>query len=218
MPDRTPDQEAGGGRGEDGSESTATQNGSAHAEKVAPVQVEVEAASAQDGSSHGIVTGTVPKLETPPRSPVSQSSSSSPHQSRKRVTKAKAAKVYDHDGQLLRDGPYVAIFDYDPQANDELAFSEGSTIEVLAIQDDGWCTARTSEGATGLVPGNYIRKVKVKTKATSANGETAQACCSPALRVPIRRCDFRCASPPPAAYSPPPPTLLRPEPPKSGRS
>ena len=72
----------------------------------------------------------------------------------------------------LREGMATALFDYDPQENDELAFSEGAVLEVLEVQDDGWVTARDANGATGLVPGNYLKMLR--TVITKCDGEDTE--------------------------------------------
>ena len=72
----------------------------------------------------------------------------------------------------LREGLATALFDYDPQENDELAFSEGAVLEVLEVQDDGWVTARDANGATGLVPGNYLKMLR--TVITKCDGEDTE--------------------------------------------
>ncbi len=78
----------------------------------------------------------------------------------------------DVDVDILREGMATALFDYDPQENDELAFSEGAPIEVLEVLDDGWCTARDANGATGLVPGNYLKMLR--TVVTTCDGNETE--------------------------------------------
>ena len=48
-----------------------------------------------------------------------------------------------------------AIYDYAADKEDELTFSEGSTIYVLKKNDDGWWEG-VMNGVTGLFPGNYV--------------------------------------------------------------
>ena len=48
-----------------------------------------------------------------------------------------------------------AIYDYNADKEDELSFSEGSTIYVLKKNDDGWWEG-VMDGITGLFPGNYV--------------------------------------------------------------
>ena len=49
----------------------------------------------------------------------------------------------------------IAIYDYVKDKEDELTFSEGSTIYVVKKNDDGWWEG-VMEGVTGLFPGNYV--------------------------------------------------------------
>jgi len=49
----------------------------------------------------------------------------------------------------------TAIYDYSADKEDELTFSEGSTIYVLKKNDDGWWEG-VMNGVTGLFPGNYV--------------------------------------------------------------
>ena len=49
----------------------------------------------------------------------------------------------------------TAIYDYAADKEDELTFSEGSTIYVLKKNDDGWWEG-VMNGVTGLFPGNYV--------------------------------------------------------------
>ena len=82
---------------------------------------------------------------------------------------AKLSHINEQDDDALREGMATALFDYDPQENDELAFSEGAILEVLEVQDDGWVTARDANGATGLVPGNYVKMLRTVTTQIDEN-------------------------------------------------
>ncbi|KAL3961578.1 hypothetical protein ACCO45_003101 [Purpureocillium lilacinum] len=60
-------------------------------------------------------------------------------------------------------GVYRALYDYVPQAEGELAMSEGDVLYVLDNNgDDGWWKAKKKAGADddeepeGLVPNNYV--------------------------------------------------------------
>lgn len=64
-------------------------------------------------------------------------------------------------------GVYRALFDYVPQAEGELAISEGDLLYLLDKEDDdGWWKAKKKAGADeddepeGLVPNNYVEKVR----------------------------------------------------------
>jgi hypothetical protein len=92
--------------------------------------------------------------ETIPRSPL-------PETPKHANGAAKTGDAAEPDDDALREGMATALFDYDPQENDELAFSEGAVLEILVVQDDGWVTARDANGATGLVPGNYVKMLRV---------------------------------------------------------
>ena len=63
-------------------------------------------------------------------------------------------------------GVYRAIYDYAPQAEGELAITEGDVLYVLDKNgDDGWWKAKKKAGAddedepTGLIPNNYVEQV-----------------------------------------------------------
>lgn len=59
--------------------------------------------------------------------------------------------------RICRRTPFavVAIYDYIKDKEDELTFSEGSTIYVIKKNDDGWYEG-VMDGVTGLFPGNYV--------------------------------------------------------------
>ena len=50
----------------------------------------------------------------------------------------------------------VAIFDYQPDQEDELELVEGEEIYVVAKNDDGWWEGIKSPGVAGLFPSNYV--------------------------------------------------------------
>ncbi|XP_031439548.1 abl interactor 1a isoform X3 [Clupea harengus] len=52
----------------------------------------------------------------------------------------------------------VAIYDYARDKDDELSFMEGAIIYVIKKNDDGWYEG-TSNGTTGLFPGNYVESI-----------------------------------------------------------
>lgn len=63
-------------------------------------------------------------------------------------------------------GVYRAIYDYAPQAEGELAITDGDLLYVLDNKgDDGWWRAKKKAGAddedepVGLVPNNYVEQV-----------------------------------------------------------
>ena len=63
-------------------------------------------------------------------------------------------------------GVYRAIYDYDPQGDDEIAVKDGDIVCILEEdQGDGWWKAKKKAASEeedepeGLVPGNYIEKV-----------------------------------------------------------
>lgn len=63
-------------------------------------------------------------------------------------------------------GIYTAIYDYKPQAENELEVSEGDLLFILdKTSDDGWWKAKKKatdddeEEPVGLVPNNYIEEV-----------------------------------------------------------
>ncbi|KAF4968213.1 hypothetical protein FZEAL_10422 [Fusarium zealandicum] len=73
--------------------------------------------------------------------------------------------TYDIPTDMGFLGVYRAIFDYAPQADGELAISDGDLLYVLEKNgDDGWWKAKKKAGAddddepTGLVPNNYVEE------------------------------------------------------------
>jgi hypothetical protein len=63
-------------------------------------------------------------------------------------------------------GIYRAIYDYVPQADNEIALTEGDLLMVLdKSDDDGWWRAKKKgssedeEEPQGLIPTNYIEEV-----------------------------------------------------------
>lgn len=62
-------------------------------------------------------------------------------------------------------GVYKAIYDYTPQAENELAIAEGDLLFVLEKGDDGWWKAKKKaqsedeEEPEGDIPNNYVEEV-----------------------------------------------------------
>lgn len=64
-------------------------------------------------------------------------------------------------------GVYTAVYDYQPQAEGELAISEGDLLYVLEkSSDDDWWKAKKKaddpedDEPVGLVPNNYVEEVR----------------------------------------------------------
>lgn len=64
-------------------------------------------------------------------------------------------------------GIYRAIYDYTPKEDAELAITTGDLLYILEQNnDDGWWKAKKKAGTddedepTGLIPNNYVEKVK----------------------------------------------------------
>uniref|UniRef100_A0A4W6FQK7 Proline-serine-threonine phosphatase interacting protein 1b n=1 Tax=Lates calcarifer TaxID=8187 RepID=A0A4W6FQK7_LATCA len=53
---------------------------------------------------------------------------------------------------------YLVLYSYTAREEDELSVTRGDVVRVLDRGDDGWWTVE-GNGATGLVPGNYLGKV-----------------------------------------------------------
>ncbi|GAA6217706.1 proline-serine-threonine phosphatase-interacting protein 1-like [Lates japonicus] len=53
---------------------------------------------------------------------------------------------------------YLVLYSYTAREEDELSVTRGDVVQVLDRGDDGWWTVE-GNGATGLVPGNYLGKV-----------------------------------------------------------
>lgn len=78
-------------------------------------------------------------------------------------------------------GIYKAVYDYTPQADSELAISEGDILFVLEkSDDDDWWRAKKKAGAededepTGLVPNNYVTEAKPMSSARALYEYTRQ--------------------------------------------
>lgn len=63
-------------------------------------------------------------------------------------------------------GVYTAVYDYTPQAENELYIQEGDLLYILdKSSDDGWWKAKKksvevdAEEPVGLVPHNYVEEV-----------------------------------------------------------
>jgi predicted RNase H-like nuclease (RuvC/YqgF family) len=62
-------------------------------------------------------------------------------------------------------GVYRAVYDYEAQAEDELAITEGDLLFVLEKGDDGWWRAKKKAQSEdeaepeGNVPNNYVEEV-----------------------------------------------------------
>lgn len=64
------------------------------------------------------------------------------------------------------EGVYTALYDYQPQTENELEIAEGDLLYVLdKSSDDGWWKAKKktmevdAEEPVGLVPNNYVEEV-----------------------------------------------------------
>lgn len=61
-------------------------------------------------------------------------------------------------------GVYRAIYDYTPQAEGELAISDGDLLFVVEKDDDWWRAKKRTpneaeEEPEGLIPNNYVQEV-----------------------------------------------------------
>ncbi|KAJ1490518.1 hypothetical protein T484DRAFT_1777273 [Baffinella frigidus] len=66
-----------------------------------------------------------------------------------------------------------AVFDRDPEDNMDLAFVTGQALEMLTVNGDGWSVARTVQGATGMVPSAYVRKLREEMQPGRASSASA---------------------------------------------
>jgi actin cytoskeleton-regulatory complex protein SLA1 len=77
-------------------------------------------------------------------------------------------------------GLYRAIYDYAPQADNELAISEGDLLCVLEQGDDGWWKAKRralsedEDEPEGLIPENYVKAAETVGKAKALYEYTRQ--------------------------------------------
>ena len=67
-----------------------------------------------------------------------------------------------NDGTGESGGFYVwTKFPFEAQRPDELSFKANMLLEVLdtSCEFQGWWTAKDKQGGTGLIPGNYVKKI-----------------------------------------------------------
>ena len=64
-------------------------------------------------------------------------------------------------------GVYTALYDYQPQGENELEIQEGELLYLLEKGEDGWWKAKKKaaddedDEPVGLIPANYVEKVCV---------------------------------------------------------
>lgn len=62
-------------------------------------------------------------------------------------------------------GVFTALYDYQPQGENELEIREGELLYLLEEGEDGWWKAKKKaadeedDEPTGLIPANYVEKV-----------------------------------------------------------
>ena len=74
----------------------------------------------------------------------------------------------------------VAVYDYEPQADDELALTKGDVLQIAEANDDGWWEGtivslggdggRESLYASGMFPFNYVQALPAEDEAAGAAG------------------------------------------------
>lgn len=89
-------------------------------------------------------------------------------EARRNSTSGKSAKksrksVSRRLKELDRPQSYRATHPYSAMRGDELSFEKGDVVEVLAKSSNMWWHAQNSIGETGLVPANFLRKVRTST-------------------------------------------------------
>lgn len=74
----------------------------------------------------------------------------------------------------------TALYDYEPQSNNELAIKEGELLYILEKGDDDWWKAKKrvdgeeDEEPEGLIPNNYVEEAKIKSAARALYDYTRQ--------------------------------------------
>ncbi|KAG3054022.1 hypothetical protein PC122_g22162 [Phytophthora cactorum] len=63
----------------------------------------------------------------------------------------------------------TALYDYEPEQNDELSFQEGDVLRVMLVQDDGWWSGYNVESpnVVGLFPSNYVQALRTASQVQS---------------------------------------------------
>jgi len=84
-------------------------------------------------------------------------------------------------------GIYTALYDYEPQGDNELSIQEGELLYVIEKSDvDDWwrakkrATAEDEEEPVGLIPNNYVEEVSgmsMRSPASSVGLGRSFACC-----------------------------------------
>lgn len=82
-------------------------------------------------------------------------------------------------------GIYTALYDYEPQGDNELSIREGEILYVIEKSDvDDWwkakkrATAEDEEEPVGLIPNNYVEEVSETSMESPASSELpGRGCC-----------------------------------------
>lgn len=74
-------------------------------------------------------------------------------------------KRYFYTTQLVSI-PVIALYDYKAAENNELSFKADEKLTIIICEEDSWWMAKNASGKTGLVPANYVEKIKEDQKKT----------------------------------------------------
>ncbi len=64
--------------------------------------------------------------------------------------------TFDDEPLIENSVPAVALFDFEPNADDEVELKAGDKVEVLVQNEGGWWEGRCN-GKIGLFPSNYVK-------------------------------------------------------------
>lgn len=108
---------------------------------------------------------------------------------------------------------YVAVFNYKPQRDDEIALEKGQLYKVSDMCRDGWYRGTSlASGQAGVFPGNYVQAVIRLPRSSSVEPRGLAAVDTVATGSGVRRCDGassaasrrQLAAPPTPPLLPPP--------------
>ncbi|XP_076454461.1 growth factor receptor-bound protein 2-like isoform X2 [Babylonia areolata] len=75
------------------------------------------------------------------------------------VAREPTSRIFLRDGQ--EEEEFMAMYDFSPDSPDELPFCKGARIKITEKNHNDWWTGRNLDtGKAGLLPCNYIKKMK----------------------------------------------------------
>ncbi|XP_045563609.1 LOW QUALITY PROTEIN: abl interactor 2 [Salmo salar] len=125
------------------------------------------APNADDQSTEAVAEASLPAQYPLSAAAISAEVSDAPPAEEEEEEEEESAVMEYSDPYAEEDPPWaphtylekvVAIYDYAADKEDELSFNEGCIIYVIKKNDDGWYEG-TTNGSSGLFPGNYVESI-----------------------------------------------------------